>query len=106
MIKILACYECNDMIIIELSISEEQSNHWLHYDSLTEEFTRLCLRHNDFTNEVSEYYFEQGFLKLRDNTAVYIEKFNFQQHTLNKVSIGKKTLGIVEIYTGKEIQTI
>ena len=102
MIKIHSCYEDETMIIIELSKEEDYNNHWLHYEKTTGEFVRLWLRNRDFANEVAEYYFEQGFLKVRETTAVYIEKFNFQQHTLYKVPPGTKILSLIDIYTGKQ----
>ncbi len=101
MITIHSCYENDAMFIIELSNQEELDNHWLYYDCKTGEFIRFWLRNRDAENEVAEYYFEQGFLKIKGNTAIFIEKFNFQQHTLHKVPVGAKALSLIEMYTGK-----
>lgn len=101
MIKINSCYEDNTMVIIELSREGDTDNDWLYYEKTTGEFIRLWLRNRDFANEVAEYYFEQGFLKIREDSAVFIEKFNFQQHVLNKVPAGAKILSLIEIYAGK-----
>jgi len=101
MIKIHSCFEDDTMVIIELSKDEDNNHHWLHYVKNTGEFVRLWLRNRDFANDVAEYYFEQGFLKVRDNTAVFIEKFNFQQHLLRKLPAGVTILSLIESYAGK-----
>ena len=91
------------MSIIELSFKEGLDHHWLHYDRTTGHFIRLWLRSRDFEGSVSEYYFEQGYLKITESSAIFIEKFNFQQHSIRKAPVGARVLKLVEQYVGVKL---
>jgi len=102
MVRILSCYENDQVTIVELDRREngleDYNYHWLYYDHVGQQLVNLWLRNRDYAGEVAEYYFEQGYLKVKEKSAVFIEKFNFQQHKLYLTPVNDKILNLLSPY--------
>lgn len=78
---------------------------WFRFDKTSASLTPLLFRSSDFSGEIEERFFEQGYLKFNPLSGTYIEKFNSAQHSLLRLStaeLGLKLSKAVESYfTGR-----
>ncbi|MBC6112737.1 hypothetical protein ACFOG5_24145 [Pedobacter fastidiosus] len=60
---------------------------WITIEEKRARVRKLTLRSQDFSGEIAERFFEEGYLKYNGQTGTYIEKFNSAQHHLTNSSV-------------------